>query len=165
VQTREWLLRVRPDDFDVSIITTYPGTPYYDHAIPHPDRSRIWVYTYGKTGDRLYTHDLDYAVVADYYKGNPDGGYHAFVYTDFLSADGLVELRDRLERDLRARLGIPFNPASRALRYEHSMGQSGPLPPEILRSTSGTTGAFPGLRPAEARAGTREPSSKTQESR
>jgi hypothetical protein len=158
-QTREWLLRVRPDDFDVSIITTYPGTPYYDHAVPHPDRSGIWVYTYAKTGDRLYTHDLDYALVADYYKGNPDGGYHAFVYTDFLSGDALVELRDRLERDIRARLGIPFNPAARAIRYEHSMGQSGPLPPEVLRSTHGAAGPLPGPRPAGAPAGVRESSS------
>jgi len=164
-ETRDWLLRVQPDDFDVSIITTYPGTPYYDHAVPHTDRSGIWVYTCAKTGDRLYTHDLDYTVVADYYKGDPDGGYHAFLYTDYLSADALVELRDRLERDIRARLGIPFNPAAPAIRYEHSMGQSGPLSPEILRSTHGAAGLSPGLCSTAGPATARESSPGTREIR
>src|SRR6185369_16269875 len=31
--TRDWLLEVKPADFDVSIITTYPGTPYFDEAV------------------------------------------------------------------------------------------------------------------------------------
>jgi radical SAM superfamily enzyme YgiQ (UPF0313 family) len=28
--TRDWLVEVRPDDFDATVITTYPGTPYLD---------------------------------------------------------------------------------------------------------------------------------------
>jgi hypothetical protein len=69
---------------------------------------------------------------ADYYKGDPNGGYKSFVFTDHLSAEKLVELRDMVERDVRATLGIPFNPGAPALRYEHSMGQG--LPGFILRS-------------------------------
>lgn len=34
-ETRDWLLQTRHDDFDATIITTYPGTPYYDDAVPH----------------------------------------------------------------------------------------------------------------------------------
>jgi hypothetical protein len=53
------------------------------------------------------------------------------VYTDHLEADEIVQLRDDLERDVRAALDIPFNPGRPALMYEHSMGQS--LPEFILR--------------------------------
>ena len=133
-QTHDWLLEVRPDDFDVTIITTYPGTPYYDHAQPSQDGAGIWTYTYEKTGDRLFAQEVDYTKVADYYKGDPDGGYHAYVYTDYLSSDELVALRDAAERDVRAALRIPFNPAGRATRFEHSMGQFA-LPASILRIT------------------------------
>ena len=31
----DWLIRMQVDDFDCTIITTYPGTPYYDYAVPH----------------------------------------------------------------------------------------------------------------------------------
>jgi radical SAM superfamily enzyme YgiQ (UPF0313 family) len=137
-ETRKWLLEARPDDFDVTIITTYPGTPYYDLAVPSPDRAGVWVYTVPSTGDRLMSYEVDYTKVADYYKGAPEGGYRAYVFTDRLSADELVALRDRTEREVRQALGIPFNPAAPAVRYEHSMGQG--LPARILR-VSGTGAA------------------------
>ena len=146
MQTHDWLLRVRPDDFDVTIITTYPGTPYYDYAVRDPQKKDIWVYTYPETGDRLYAHQLDYTRVADYYKGDPDGGYKSYVYTDHLTAERLVELRGFVERDVRNKLNIPFNPSGASIRYEHSMGQTGagqtgaPLPPRILRTSRSQTG-------------------------
>jgi len=135
METRDWLIKVRPDDFDVTIITTYPGTPYYDYAIPHPEKPNIWVYTYEKTGDKLYSIEVDYRTTADYYKGDPEGGYKSFVYTDYLTPEELVELRDFTEKDVRERLNIPFNPGAPSIRYEHSMGQLGKLPPHILRSS------------------------------
>ncbi|MDP3697174.1 MAG: radical SAM protein [Candidatus Taylorbacteria bacterium] len=135
-ETRNWLLEVKPNDFDVTIITTYPGTPYYDYAIPHTEKPGIWVYTYEKTGDKLYSIEIDYRTTADYYKGDPEGGYKSFVYTDHLSPEQLVELRDFVEKDIREKLNIPFNPSAPAMRYEHSMGQTGPvLPSNILRSS------------------------------
>ena len=138
LQTHQWLLETAPDDFDVTIITTYPGTPYYDEAVPHASKPGHWTYTYARTGDRLHMSEVDYMKVADYYKGDPDGGYRAFVSTDALSPDDLVRLRDFVERDVRARLGIPFNPGAPALQFEHSMGQHGAqLPPNMLRSTRG----------------------------
>ncbi|OGN10960.1 MAG: hypothetical protein A3I26_00775 [Candidatus Yanofskybacteria bacterium RIFCSPLOWO2_02_FULL_43_10] len=135
METRDWLLKVRPDDFDITIITTYPGTPYYDHAVPHPDNPNVWVYTYKKTGNKLYGIEVDYRITADYYKGNPEGGYQSFVYTDYLSPEQLVELRDFVEKDVRDKLNIPFNPGAPAIRYEHSMGQTN-IPKHILRSTT-----------------------------
>jgi radical SAM superfamily enzyme YgiQ (UPF0313 family) len=129
---RDWLIRSAIDDFDCTVITTYPGTPYYDLAMPHPAEPNVWTYTQPATGDRLHAYEVDYTTSANYYKGDPNGGYEAFVYTDHLSAKEIVELRDRVERDVRAKLGIPFNPGAPAMRYEHSMGQG--LPDFIHRS-------------------------------
>lgn len=137
METRDWLLKTRPADFDLTMITTYPGTPYYDEAVPHESDPGVWTYTCKKSRDRLHAYNVDYTQVAEYYKGNPEGGYHAFVYTDHLRSSELVELRDFVERDVRARLDIPFNPGAPATRYEHSMGQTGPLPSRILRRSAG----------------------------
>lgn len=136
-ETRDWLLAAKPEDFDVTIITTYPGTPYYDQAVRHPAQDNVWVYTYQKTGDRLYSYEVDYMRVADYYKGDPNGGYQSYVYTDALSAKDLVQLRNQVEADVREKLHIPFNASRPGARFEHSMGQFG-LPSTILRvSTQG----------------------------
>jgi radical SAM superfamily enzyme YgiQ (UPF0313 family) len=131
---RDWLLETRPDDFDCTIITTYPGTPYYDEAVPEPYGPGVYTYT-ARSGDRLHAVDLDYTRVADYYKGDPDGGYRAFVSTDFLSSEELVQARDLIERDVRAALGIPYQTSVAARRFEHSMGM-GPLPPFIVRTSA-----------------------------
>ncbi len=133
-ETYEWLLAVNPDDFDATIITVYPGTPYYDDAIPHPDREGTWIYSY--FGDRLYSQEIDYCAVAEYYKGDPDGGYTSFVSTDFLQPEEIVSLRNNLERDIRKKLGIPFNPTSSRVRYEYSMEQQRSLPPNILKRSA-----------------------------
>lgn len=130
--TQDWLMEVRPDDFDVTIITTYPGTPYYDHAVE--TSPGIWTYTYEKTGDRLHAVALDYNETADYYKGDPDGGYKAYVYTDHLSSEELVALRGEIESSVRTKFDIPFNPGAAAQNFEHSMGQTS-LPTTILRQS------------------------------
>ncbi|MDB5244612.1 MAG: hypothetical protein JWN18_482 [Parcubacteria group bacterium] len=131
--TRRWLIDVRPSDFDASVITPYPGSPYYDHALPLVERgidgNQVWVYTC-KSGDRLYQQEVNYALEADYYKGNPDDGYQSHVWTDSLQPDELVRLRNDLESDVRRELRIPFNSSAAAISYEHSMGQ---LPPHVLR--------------------------------
>jgi radical SAM superfamily enzyme YgiQ (UPF0313 family) len=127
---RDWLVRVGVDDFDCTCITTYPGTPYYDEAMPASGMPGIYTYTQPQTGDKLYTHDVDYLTTADYYKGSP-GEYRSFVFTDALRSDELVSMRDELERDVRAALRIPFNAGRPGVRYEASMGQ---LPGFILRS-------------------------------
>jgi anaerobic magnesium-protoporphyrin IX monomethyl ester cyclase len=131
-QTLDWLLAARPDDFDVTIITTYPGTPYYDDAVAHA--SMPGVFTYEANGDRLHAFEVDYTTVSDYYKGDPNGGYRSFVFTDFLSCEQLVQARDHVEQQARVKLGIPFNQSRAAVQYEHSMGQRG-LPANILRSS------------------------------
>lgn len=131
---RDWLIESQVDDFDCTVITTYPGTPYYDEAVPHPTLPDVWTYTQPDTGDRLHSENIDFMKTAEYYKGDPDGGYVSHIFTDALSARAIVDLRNTVERDVRAALGIPFNPSRAAVLYEHSMGQS--LPSFILRSSA-----------------------------
>lgn len=130
-ETQRWLLENKPEDFDITIITPYPGSPYYDDAVQNAEGD--WVYTYPRTGDKLYAKEVDYLKTADYYKGDPNGGYVSYVWTDELSRERLVLERDRIEREVRSSLGIPFNPGAPGVKFEHSMGQG--LPSTILRTS------------------------------
>ncbi len=127
VATMDWLMKVRPADFDVTIITPYPGCPYYDEAEEISDS----LYRYTVNGDVLYMIPVDYSKVEDYYKGDPEGGYKSYVYTDKMTCKMLVEGREKIEKIVRTELGIPFYTAEDAvaLQYDHSMGMS----PQMLR--------------------------------
>lgn len=132
---RDWLIKTKVDDFDCTIITTYPGTPYYDFSVPSViNGQKIWTYTHKKTGDRLHSYDIDHTTTADYYKGDPSGGYISYVFTDHLSAEEIVDLRNQVENDVRKELNIPFNPGNVSLKFEHSMGQG--LPNIIFKNNS-----------------------------
>lgn len=135
-ETERWLLEIKPDDFDVTVITPYPGSPYYDDAIE--TSPGVWTFSSPRTGDCLHGLEIDYNTTQDYYKGAPDGGYVSYVYTDNLTGEQLIKERDRIEHSVREKLGIPWNTSHAALRYEHSMGQ-GPLPPSMLRSAEPIT--------------------------
>ena len=134
-QTREWLLQVKPDDADITIITPYPGTSYYDRALPLPGETGTWAYRAPATGDLLYCKEIDYRDTSVYYKGNPDDGYRAYTWTDRLASRDLVAARNDLEKEIRARLSLPVQAGQAALRYEHSMGQPGEIPQSILRGS------------------------------
>lgn len=131
-ETKQWLLRLRPDDFDATVITPYPGSPYFDDSV---QEGAAWVYTAPRSGDRLFMHELDYMKEADYYKGKPGGGYISHVWTDYITPDLLVLLRDQLEDDVRAKLGIPYNAGAPGVQFEASMGQTR-LPSNILRESA-----------------------------
>lgn len=128
--TKQWLLQEKPDDFDCTIITVYPGTPYFDSAVCIGEP----IYKYEINGDALYSESVDFNQEQAYYKGK-SGEYQAYVWTDFLHREQLVELRDELETEVRSTLGIPYPQGAPALNYEHSMGQQ--LPPYILKGAHG----------------------------
>jgi len=131
--TKKWLLEVQPEEFDCTIITTYPGSPYFDDAVFEKDK---YVYTSDLTGDRLYQSQIDYLTELDYYKGDPNGGYVSYVWTDHLSPVEIVKARDDLEKEVRKKLNIGFNPARPGIKYEHSMGMGNiNIPNYILRKT------------------------------
>lgn len=127
--TKNWLLVEKPDDFDCTVITVYPGTPYYDRAKSIGDET----YSYTINGDVLYSEDVDFNHEAQYYKGK-SGEYCSYVWTNHLSSMTLVKLRDSLEQEVRQKLDIPYPSAHPALYYEHSMGMN--LHSSILRGTS-----------------------------
>lgn len=130
--TYEWIIATKPDDLDVTVITPYPGSPYWDDAIHL--RDNVWRYTAPKTGDFLYMEEVDFTQTADYYKGVL-GSYVSHVWTDDLSREQLVEQRDWLEITSKAELGIAMPPSASAVMYEHSTGMT----PNILRSTQSLT--------------------------
>jgi len=119
--TRDWLLQVQPDDFDLTVITPYPGTPYFDEAVPNPDGT----YTYtAKSGDVLHMQDVDHLADVTFYKGIP-GAYQAFVWSEALSRSVIVAARDRVDAEVRDRLGLSLSPIpTAAAAYDHSMGVS-----------------------------------------
>lgn len=127
-ETAGWLLRTRPDDFDCTIITPYPGSPYYDEAVQGDDR---WTYT-APNGDRLHMDEIDYFAEMDAYKGKP-GEYVSHVFTDAIDRQTMCGLRDCVETEVRRTLGIPYNAGTPGIQFEASMGQT---PPHILRKSA-----------------------------
>ncbi len=118
--TRDWLLAVQPDDFDLTVITPYPGTPYFDEAT----RSADGTYTYRpKSGDALHMQDVDQLTDVAFYKGMP-GSYQAFVWTDDLSRADVVASRDRVEAEVREGLGIAYPMVAAPVAHETTMGQA-----------------------------------------
>ena len=131
--TKNWLLEVESEEFDCTIITTYPGSPYFDSAIKTGDH---YTYVSDVTGEKLYQASIDYLSELDYYKGDPDGGYVSYVWTDYLDPNEMVKLRDDLESAVRKKLGIDFNPGCPGINYEHSMGMGNINIPDYILRTS-----------------------------
>lgn len=128
-ETLAWLRETKPDDLDVTVITPYPGSPYWDEAVDLGGGT--WRYRAHKTGDYLYMEEVDFTQTADYYKGTP-GEYVSHVWSDFLSREELVLERDWCELTARRELGIAMPPSAAAAMYDHSIGMT----PRILRSTN-----------------------------
>jgi anaerobic magnesium-protoporphyrin IX monomethyl ester cyclase len=128
--TEEWLLKAGVQDFDVTIITPYPGSPYHDQAVQLKVPPSTWMFTVN--GDRLFMWDIDYTQVEDFYKG-AIGNYQSYVFTDSLTSEDLVTLRDDVERNVRTKLGIPFPKAEKGMQFETSMGA---LPGSVYRRSS-----------------------------
>ena len=130
MRLKDWLLWARPDDFDTTCITVYPGTPLW------ANRERVGVTERGvpicryvkrsrrpeKDGATLFFEEIDYSKEAAFYKGKPHE-YVSFVWTPDLSKEDLVGLRDQVEEDVRKELGIPYPLRFSGDQFEHSMGQ------------------------------------------
>lgn len=86
--TKDWLLTVRPDDFDIAVYTPYPGSLVADN----PKKYDIVI-------DRDYW-SMEYA-----HKGIP-GKYKSACHTRKLSGERIVEIRDDIEAQGRKELGL-----------------------------------------------------------
>jgi hypothetical protein len=78
----------------------------------------------------LWSSEVDYLKEANYYKGVP-GEYTAYVWTDYLNAQELVQLREIAEGYTREKLQLNQIGHNRLQQFEHSMGQS--IPSKILK--------------------------------
>lgn len=147
-ETRRWLAFTKPQEADFTIITPYPGSPYYDDALPTGNTregKQEFVYTC-RNGyedgepDKLYQVELDYRTESDYYKGDPNALVISHVWTDHLSPEELVRERNQLESDVRGSLGIPYYRRAEPLdcaeiNFGHSMGQTPILPSRMFRAS------------------------------
>jgi anaerobic magnesium-protoporphyrin IX monomethyl ester cyclase len=144
-ETKYWLKEVKPAEFDVTIITVIPGSPYYDDArfignggIIGADEisghENVYAYEAPRTKDKLYSIEVDNLNEFEYYKGIP-GEYNAFVFTDYLSRKDLVAYREEIDTEVTKFLGHTRNMSVEAQLYEHSMGM---LPGFILKSSKTT---------------------------
>ena len=97
-ETRRWMKQVQPDDFDVTIVSIYPGTPYYEESVLRSAYIDAWVYK--KDGEHLYSRDIDFMSDESNYKGKP-GEYSCHVWTDHLQPVDLIRAREFLEGELR----------------------------------------------------------------
>lgn len=144
VDRKDWLVEAKPDDFDLTIVSVYPGTPLW------AERERIGVTDDGKAvckyvkrsrnpkenGATLYFEEVNYAESWAWYKGIP-GQYVSHVWTPDLSKEDLVRLRDQIEDDVRMALSIPYpgrysgDHLTGQDNYEHSYGMG--LSPQDTR--------------------------------
>lgn len=132
--TKKFLLENKPDFFDLTCITPFFGSPYFDLAVQDDTDPNIWVYSDDRNGDKLFQKEVDYTSETFAYKGIP-GSYISSCWTEHLSAEEVVKLRDEVEDEVRKKLNIPYDTGNPARKYEHSMGSSRNMPDWILRST------------------------------
>lgn len=85
-QTEHWIRTAQPDEFDITILTPYPGSDIYDF----PERYDISFKKDDEHYDRWF------------YKGKA-GEYTPVVATRSLSAREIVEARDEIERKWKSR--------------------------------------------------------------
>ncbi len=86
--TKKWLKEAQPDDFDINIMTPYPGSIIYDQAVKSKEfEGYSWEY------NGVYFNKPDYSIDSIYYKG-VDGKSASNVRTRELTYEQLSEQRD-----------------------------------------------------------------------
>ena len=93
--TKQWILEAKPDDFDLNIITPYPGSKIYNDAISSTEfKDYKWEW------NGLFFNKPDYSKEESYYKGL--GSQSASnIRTKELSNDALTKLRDTIEDEVK----------------------------------------------------------------
>lgn len=114
-ETRDWLLKYRPDDFDLTVFTPYPGSPIYHSRYPTLSRAETSAHVGGRDQPLdIAFPALDYGQDSVFYKGIP-GQYRPVVSTAALTADELAQLRDQVDAEVRQGLCIPWRAAGAPL--------------------------------------------------
>jgi anaerobic magnesium-protoporphyrin IX monomethyl ester cyclase len=89
--TKDWIQVANPDDFDITVMTPYPGSQIYDDAVKSK-KFKEYLFKY----NGLYFNREDFSKGSHFYKGMP-GKYVSPVRTDELTAEDIVRLRDEIE--------------------------------------------------------------------
>ncbi len=113
-----------PWDFDLTILTPYPGSKVYDDLRKN---TGIFSDQFQKVlGEgELYVKEVDFARETAPYKTAP-GENVVHVRTATLSSEALLELRDEIDDKLRTTYGLRRYTRDNAIKsIEHSMGQTG----------------------------------------
>jgi anaerobic magnesium-protoporphyrin IX monomethyl ester cyclase len=90
-QTIEWIEKAKPDDFDIGILTPYPGSKIYDEAIPS---SKFPGYSHEHGG--LYFRKPRYSEEDTYYKG-PNGQSSTSSRTDEMTEAHIHSERNKIQ--------------------------------------------------------------------
>jgi radical SAM superfamily enzyme YgiQ (UPF0313 family) len=93
--TKQWIEEAQPDSFDICILNPYPGSKIYNLAKPS---NELKGYNFEYNG--VYFNKIDFANEDSFYKGKA-GEYSCFVRTKTLTSENLINLRDKVEKDLR----------------------------------------------------------------
>ncbi|MCK9446501.1 radical SAM protein [bacterium] len=94
----EWIKKVKPDETDITIISVYPGSHYFDKSIKFNDNTLMFENI--KTKSKLYIKNIDFLKDANFYKSKSNE-YVSYVYTDFLTSEQLVENRLKFEQEIK----------------------------------------------------------------
>lgn len=96
-ETIKWLEKVKPDETDVTIVSIYPGSNYFDKSTFIEKGLLKYV---NESGDVLYIKNIDFLEESNFYKSKSDE-YVSYVYTEYLSYDEIVEQRLRIENSIK----------------------------------------------------------------
>ena len=94
-ETIQWLGAVHPDETDVTIVSVYPGSGYFNKSEVKNGELK---YTNNITNDSLYIKNIDFLNESNFYKSKADE-YISFVATDYLTCGELVEQRSLIEHN------------------------------------------------------------------
>jgi len=90
-ESKKWLDQIKPDELDVTILTLYPGTEYFDNA--YFDNNK-WVYK-SKNNDILYSDDISFLTDKTFYKSKEHEN-SCFISTEYLSSNEILKCQDIL---------------------------------------------------------------------
>ena len=102
--TKQWLIKAKPDDFDINLVTPYPGSRMYDEAkrvkmyLPVAKAKGLDKYEWEYNG--LYFNKPRYSEDDSFYKGI-DRQSESDIRTDEITNEQYRELRDKIEREIR----------------------------------------------------------------
>lgn len=98
MDTKDFIIEIKPDTFDIALTQPYPGSKLYDDAVPS---IKFEGYDFEYNG--LYFNRPRFSQDVAFHKGIP-GTYKSHVRTDELDSAQIVSLREKLEKEIREKI-------------------------------------------------------------